>query len=446
MARLTYDNGLQSITLTGQELFRLNRGDQVEIAERIPSPVAVTRVICESPQSADMLQDLRFSLRKVERDLAVAISDAAESYTWRDGGSVCCVIPTVGDSCLRLCRLLSAMHAGCTKHGIGVVVADDGAGFESDKHRIVRNFNCGYHLRTGHAPGIAGNLNDVMADIKGYRWLIIVDDGSLPHAGWADETVRAIACLEAPAAGRSVVLAGQSHIQDWQMSLGGRVPGKWVVNDWFYKPIELVDQMCRKFFAEFSGAHHCIWEDLCGAISKQSDNESFPIEIRDMVRYNHLQAIDCDCNAVERQVREQKYFAFNRWPAPSKPLRVSWSPGSQGLLIRTDFLSEAGGFADDCYNYEMLLALRAAEMGHWSVFFDGPPWLHMPSLGFEELRTSDIKDRVHREIYDVCQSRWGQRDPQHILLAWRQGFADQEPEADLELSERYRVNTGGIHG
>lgn len=73
--KLEFDtNGKLLLTLTGAELFRAGRGDVIEYGEDVLYPRGM-QIVCESPQSLELVDDLKFEARRFERQLAVLKSE-----------------------------------------------------------------------------------------------------------------------------------------------------------------------------------------------------------------------------------------------------------------------------------------------------------------------------------------------------------------------------------
>ena len=69
--KLEFDtNGQLIATLTGAELFRLARGDLVDYGPDVLYSRGM-KIVCESPQAAELVVDLKFTARMFERQNAI---------------------------------------------------------------------------------------------------------------------------------------------------------------------------------------------------------------------------------------------------------------------------------------------------------------------------------------------------------------------------------------
>lgn len=431
------ESGKTLVTLSGNELFRLGRGDVVEYGDYVLSSRGM-KVKCSTPESTELLADMKNTLRAVERENAI-LRLHRDVWSWQVHGvirgrndAIAVIIPTVGDSVVRIANIISGMRmATCEPH---IIIADDG-GFEPDKQAVANLAECSYVKNSG-PHGIPGNLNSAIRHTAS-EWVMIIDDGSIPHRDFMVAAMKAVTDVSGRTfGGRRVGMIGFSHIQDWMLRVAGAIT-KWSVQDWFYKNPDLVDSMARYFRATFKCPHRVTWPGLrdnwSGPNVPADVIEEWPTEADMLIAFNTVPLVRSELvDDIELEVNYSKYWWTSRWPDPkSRWLRVNWSPGAQGLLVNREFLDQCGGFGYDCVAYERLLACRAAEMGWLSLFCDGPPYLHVPSLGFNEI-TEETKP-VHRDLYEVCEERWSEREPNRVIR--RFSSRSQDDVANSELAQ-----------
>lgn len=88
--KLDFDrNGRLLLTLTGNELFRLGRSDCVEYGEDVLYSRGM-KIVCENPQSLELVEDLKFTTRMFERQLAVLKAELWAINNSGRPGSVAC--------------------------------------------------------------------------------------------------------------------------------------------------------------------------------------------------------------------------------------------------------------------------------------------------------------------------------------------------------------------
>ena len=345
------------------------------------------------------------------------------------------VIPTVGESVARLQWLLAGMRS--ISYDIRIIIADDGGGFSHDKRSIAELMGCDYVLND-RKPGIPSNLNSALVQCT-KPWVLICDDGASIHNAWLDSASSVVRVVNHKRfAGRNVGLCGATHVQDWQLRLAECLD-KWTITEWFYRPPEICDAMQRHFREKIHCPHNLDWGTIAALweAGPRERNDEWPTEVKDFLRYN----VDGDpiiADDVEDEVCRAKYLWRDRW-SPGRPvkLRVNWSPGAQGLLVNREFLAECGGFTQDAVAYEQWLACQAAQKNWLSLASCGPPFVHMPSLGFTELGEQKIEP-VHKDIYVVCQEVFGEADPRKVIRKFVS--PDDEANANADLSEATRAN------
>ena len=427
---IEHERDMVRCVLTAAELFRLGRGDFIQVSGWVAQGINRVEVKCESSQAGILLEDTQFELRRAERELAVERSRRLRSHTIGDAGTLALVIPTVGDSCARMERLLAALQVECVRLNVPIMVIDDGAGFEDAKKTICENAGA-FYTRNDGKPGIPGALNIAIGLINTtkHQWFVVVDDGSLPHKGWLTELV-VVALQKLP---REVAMLGTAHLQDWQLAMGGLLGTRWPLHDWTHRFDKLHDIMTRHFYYTFPSQHSVAIRDTLQAISTLVPDTSWHEEVQHVYDLTVCDLAPVCLDDMESTVWSCKYDLRNRWPESQTPLRVCWSPGAQGLLLRTEIVPECGGFTDDCVAYEQLLAIKAARTGKYSVFWDGPPFLHTPSLGFREVGEQNAPERAHMDIYSVCEKLWSTQSARDIVRQYVS--TDQEAEYNTKLLE-----------
>lgn len=401
------------LTLTASELYRLIRGDCVEIAEAITQGVNMLTVKNESPSSVQDLEAMRFEIRRLRRDGAYHQSTVRQLVYGKKNipgvrrcGAIC---PTIGDSIARLFRLLTEItRITDVEFPLPIIIADDGCGFSEDKRHVTAAFSCAY-VENRHEPGISGNLNSAIERLESrVEFIILLDDGAIPHRHWLPALSMMLDSIP-----QDVVMVGCAHLQDWQLALGGLLGDRWPLRDWCNRPYGLGDMLCSHFYDTFGAGHSVTFGDVLTGMPTDADWPND--EVRDLVHYNRIGHVAGDLHPLERQCRECKYLLHDRWPNSKQPLRECWSPGAQGLILRRDFLDEIGGFGSNCAAYEQLIAVKAAERGKRVMYADCPPFIHFPSLGFVELQEQKVEREPMRAIGEVCQELWGEPDPFKVI-------------------------------
>lgn len=401
------------LTLTAHELHRLCRGDYIDHGHFVVPGINRVTIRNEAPKASQDFETMRHEIRRLRRESA-----KYQSSLWgmsrrlipqlRRYGAIC---PTIGDSSARLFRLLTEIRR--TSDGesrLPIIIADDGCGFTDDKRHVAQAFACGY-LENHHEPGISGNLNSAIECLESQvEFVILLDDGAIPHRHWHPSLAMMLDGLP-----DDVVMVGCAHAQDWMLAAAGLLGDKWPLGDWCHRPGDLGDSMMWHFYDTFSNGHAIemghLWNE---STQGQSPPNS---EFTDYLRYNQAGGVpETDgLHPHERRCRECKYLLSGRWPQAKQPLIDCWSPGAQGLIVRRDFLESAGGFTHECSAYEQLLAVKAAEQGKRVCFWDGPSFVHFPSLGFIELQQQHAERAPMRSIADVCGELWGEPDPFRVI-------------------------------
>ncbi len=310
---------------------------------------------------------------------------------------------TVGDSGDRLDLIAYDLHR-FTRLPFRHVVCDDGsrAEFAAKQRRSAEARGAKWVQNPGPKFGVSHNLNWALAHVM-TPWVYLVEDGLRPPWGWLEVAVESIDKIGSKSwQGRPVGMMGFSHIQDWQLAMGGAIPTDRPLAEWYG---QIHGPCYDQFFGMWNDGWWC-WNRLLPGLVRacQGNRDGWPrdaVTFAELIETGMLDAKQYHPNDYQQFL--QHYRTHDRWPS-RRVASCGWYPGAF-MLVNMDAWRAVGKFRDGCTFFEGHLGTRMGMNGYISLCVESPPWLHRPSMGFQAAPAESPRD--HRDTEAVFREDFG---------------------------------------